>query len=163
GVGGAGTSGTGGVNAMRGQRRLAWAALILTILAGCGSSSDAPPPASGTLAGCDDLVVSAESAPARPLPDLDLPCFVGGEPVALDRLRGPAVLNLWASWCEPCRRELPVMQRFAEQADGRVEVIGIVVSDRPHAAAALAEDLGVTFPALEDRDDQLRPLIGARG
>lgn len=150
---------------MSGRLRFAWAALLVTIVVGCGGS-DEPPSATATatapVADCADLV-AADSSPAQPLADLTLPCLADGEPVALDRLRGPAVVNLWASWCGPCRQELPVMQRLAQRAEGRVQVVGVVVSDRPAAAAALAEDLGVTFPAVEDRQDQLRPLIGARG
>lgn len=147
------------------------AAVALTaLLAGCGAGggsagepTPAPPSSSSPLADCSDLLAGPRPTPEDPLPALTLPCFTGGEPVALDQLRGPAVVNLWASWCSPCRDELPVMQRLAERADGRLQVVGVVVSDRPAAAAALAEDLGLTFPALEDRDDRLRPRLGAAG
>src|SRR5690606_472439 len=113
----------------------------------------AAPSPSSPLAGCSDLLAGPPPEPEDPLPAVTLPCFSDGEPVALDQVRGPAVVNLWASWCPPCRDELPVMQRLADRAAGRLRVVGVVVSDRPAAAAALAEDLGLTFPALDDRDD----------
>lgn len=149
---------------MRRRWRYVSAALLLVVLAACGGDvgdedGGSPPPS--PLADCADLV--ADEQPGQPLPALTLPCFTDGEAVALDRLRGPAVVNLWASWCEPCRRELPVMQRLAERADGQLQVIGVVVSDRPAAAAAIAEELGITFPAVVDQQDAVRPRIGARG
>lgn len=101
-------------------------------------------------------------APAA-LPDLALPCFTGGEPYHLADLRGPAVVNLWASWCPPCRQELPVLQRYADQAAGRVHVVGVIVGDRPEAAASLAEDLGITFPSLADPERQLPVRVGVVG
>jgi thiol-disulfide isomerase/thioredoxin len=87
---------------------------------------------------------------------LTLPCFAGGAPVRLDALGRPAVLNLWASWCSPCRAELPVVQKFADAAGGSVAVLGVVTNDTRTAAAAFAEDIGVTFPAVFDKDAALQ-------
>lgn len=102
----------------------------------------------------------AGGSAAVALPALTLPCLAGGEPVALDRLRGPAVVNLWASWCEPCREELPMLQRYADRVVGRIRVIGVVTGDDRTRAIALGEELGVTFPALYDRDRQLIAAVG---
>lgn len=149
----------------RGRWRPAVAAgsLMVLLAAGCGAA-DAPGPApSSPLADCSGVAAVGRPDPRQPLPELSLSCLAGGEPVALDQVRGPAVVNLWASWCLPCRQELPVLQRLADRAEGRLQVVGVVVSDRPAAAAALAEELGVTFPALEDPDDLVRPRLGAAG
>jgi thiol-disulfide isomerase/thioredoxin len=87
---------------------------------------------------------------------LTLPCFAGGAPVQLAALGRPAVLNLWASWCAPCRTELPVMQRFADASGGSVAVLGVVTGDTRDAAAAFAEDVGVTYPSVFDKDSALQ-------
>jgi thiol-disulfide isomerase/thioredoxin len=128
------------------------------------------------LAGCDrDPVVEVDSplrpcpatasahptagAGGRSLPEISLPCFTGGRPVALAALGRPAVINLWASYCPPCRTELPELQRFAD-ATPDVTVLGVVTGDRRSAAASLATDLGITFASVDDPD---RRLLGALG
>ena len=80
--------------------------------------------------------------PEGRLPDLRLPCFTGGEPVGLDAVRGPAVINLWASWCGPCRKELPAFQRLAGRTGGQLHVVGVDTRDDREAAQSLAADLG---------------------
>lgn len=100
----------------------------------------------------------------RPLPRLTLPCLVGESTVEVGALRGPAVINLWASWCPPCLKELPVFQRFADQAGGAVRVVGVNSGDDRDAAQSLGADFGLRFPSLFDRDKRLlrhakRPLV----
>jgi thiol-disulfide isomerase/thioredoxin len=107
---------------------------------------------------------SAASDADRALPDITLPCLGGGEPVALDELRGPLVVNLFAQWCEPCRDELPYYQRLHEEGGDRVRVLGIDYLDtQPDGAIALARAAGVTFPLLADPDGALRADLRVRG
>jgi thiol-disulfide isomerase/thioredoxin len=100
------------------------------------------------------------SASGAGLPDLELPCFTGGQPVRLTELRGPAVVNLWASWCGPCRDELPVMQRLADRAGGRLHVLGVDVGDGRDAAASFGAGRQVTMPTLYDRERRLLSALG---
>ncbi|BFU41916.1 TlpA family protein disulfide reductase [Krasilnikovia sp. MM14-A1004] len=122
----------------------------------------APPPsaaasAAGAAAGGQEAGGSGAGAA---LPDLELPCFTGGAPVRLAGLRGPAVVNLWASWCEPCRTELPAMQRLAAQSAGTLTVVGVDTGDDRDAAAGFATDKRVTMPTLYDRDRKLITALG---
>ena len=90
------------------------------------------------------------------LPAVTLPCFGGGPSVDLSTLRGPLVVNLWASWCGPCRNEMPVLQQFAEQYGDQVPVLGIDYSDpQTGQAMALVEDTGATYPLLADPQSEL--------
>ncbi|MEU8000838.1 TlpA disulfide reductase family protein [Catellatospora sp. NPDC049111] len=92
------------------------------------------------------------------LPELALECMAGGEPVRLSALRGPLVINLWASWCTPCRQELPAFQRLADS--GRVPVLGVVTEDSRDAAAWLADELKVSLPSVYDRSGALKAAAG---
>jgi thiol-disulfide isomerase/thioredoxin len=86
---------------------------------------------------------------------ITLPCFNGGAAVNLSGLGRPAVLNLWASWCGPCRTELPVFQQYADSGPP-VTVLGVVTGDTRTAAASFAEDVHVTFPAVFDHDAKVQ-------
>jgi len=88
------------------------------------------------------------------LPAITLPCLGGGVDVHLAGLRGtPMVLNLWASWCGPCREELPVLQEFSERAGDELLVLGVDFEDpSPAAALQLLEESGVTYPQVADFD-----------
>lgn len=98
------------------------------------------------------------------LPEVTLPCLGGGPDVELSSLRGPLVVNLWANWCGPCRRELPIYQEFAEKYAGRVGVLGVdykdVMVDR---ALAMAQDTGATYPQLADPAGDLDATEAFRG
>jgi thiol-disulfide isomerase/thioredoxin len=92
-------------------------------------------------------------------PDLALACFAGGGEVRLDALGRPAVVNLWASWCEPCYTELPALDAFAEHSG--VLVIGVATKDpsRDRVQGAL-DNLTLRLPILYDPDGQLLTALG---
>jgi thiol-disulfide isomerase/thioredoxin len=118
----------------------------------------APGTAAPGTAGVGAAGVGASAA--ADLPDLTLPCFTGGQPVRLAGLRGPAVLNLWGTWCGPCRDELPAVQRLADRTAGRLLVVGVNTRDDRPAAASFGVDKGIRMPTLYDRDTRLMVALG---
>jgi thiol-disulfide isomerase/thioredoxin len=73
-----------------------------------------------------------------------------GAPFSLSVWRGtPIILNFWASWCAPCRDELPALQALHEAG---FRVVGVNVGELPQVAATFAAAYGVTFPNLTDAD-----------
>ena len=85
--------------------------------------------------------------PGTPAPALRLPGLDGGQ-VDLAALRGrPVVVNFWATWCEPCVREFPLLRQAAaaHRAD-RLAVVGVLTSDRPAAARDFVRAYGATWP-----------------
>lgn len=69
------------------------------------------------------------------------------------------VLVFFASWCGPCRRELPEVQAYAESAPSDVRVIGVAANDGPDAAAAFLDELGVNILAVSDEDGSVTSSI----
>jgi thiol-disulfide isomerase/thioredoxin len=109
------------------------------------------------LSGCS----SDDEAPKKAdrLPDVSLSALTTGESVDLASLRGPMVVNLWASWCVPCRRELPLYQAYSVRYAGKVDVLGIDFQEtRPDAAQELATESGVKYPLYADPDGALRAV-----
>ncbi len=94
------------------------------------------------------------------LPEVTLDRLDGSGAVALAASDGtPRVVNLWATWCVPCRKELPAFDEVAAAAGDEVEVIGVNVGDGPGAASDLVDELGVTFPQLLDRDSEVTAAL----
>lgn len=142
---------------------------VVALVAGCGAGTGALPPdqtARSKAALCVPSGGSTGAGPSQstqPLPDLTLPCFGAGQDVRITRLGAPAVINLWASWCGPCRVELPAFQRYAERVGERLRVVGVNTEDTRPAAQSLVDDLHLTFPMLYDRQGSLRKALGTGG
>ena len=119
------------------------------------------------LTGCS----STEKVRPERLPDVSLANLDGGPALDLRSVRGPAVVNLWAAWCVPCKRELPIYADFARKHTGRVSVLGIDFQETDDKAAAdLMRTSKVEYPVVSDPDGDLHPrglpeilLIGADG
>ena len=146
------------------------AALVLaTLLAGCTSvDQQAPLHTRGVApdAATDDAILPCPDQADvtvkgdQVLPPLALDCLGGGT-LNLGRAPGvPTVVNLWASWCTPCRDELPLMQQLSDDAGGKVQVLGVVSKDGVDQATSFASDAGATFPSAFDGDGELMTQLG---
>ena len=150
-------------------RRLLVAVLAVAVLAGCAPTTEKDPTELAREQGAKvdvdtpqlrEIRADARIADCKPgtaakvdggLPDQELACLGGGPSVNLSTLRGPMVVNLWAVWCTPCRRELPILQEFHEKYGDQVAVLGVDYNDtQPKQALQLAKKSGVTYPLLAD-------------
>jgi thiol-disulfide isomerase/thioredoxin len=89
-------------------------------------------------------------------------CLADGRSVDIAKtLQAPVLVNLWATWCEPCKTELPVLARYAQEP-GAIRVVALGVESRPADALELLTALHVRLPALLDEDgkakDKLHPV-----
>lgn len=114
---------------------------------------DCPAPSGSTGAG--------SPGPGSELPPLTLECLGGGPDTVLSDVSGPAVVNLWASWCGPCEEELPLLAELDRTTGDRLTVLGVDYQDPdPSAALDLLARAGATYPQLADPGgslaDQLR-------
>ena len=115
-----------------------------------GVAPSGPAAPTGSAGAADSGGTGSSPAPAggggSRLPELVLSCFTGGAPVTLRDIQGPAVINVWASWCPPCRQELPAFQRLSVRAAGQLQVIGVNSRDSRDGAQAIGEDFGIRVP-----------------
>lgn len=147
----------------------------VALLAGCGGSghtavttaaeaTDRPvatiderpdgPPVACT--GLDHVLSQGAGKPGKALPDLTLPCLGGGSAVALRSLRGPAVLNVWASWCGPCADEIGYLVTVEKLLHSQVRFIGLDLTDEAADGRTWNDNYGVSWPSLRDPHGAVR-------
>jgi cytochrome c biogenesis protein CcmG/thiol:disulfide interchange protein DsbE len=138
------------------------AAALLLCLASCGGSGDEAPAAK-----TPDYRSALAGAP-KPLARL----YLHGDRLVtagtqafqaqLDALRGyPVVVNKWASWCVPCRREFPFLQRLSARYGKRVAFVGVDAKDSNAAARTFLGEYPLPYPSYTDPDQNISRLLGA--
>ncbi len=79
-------------------------------------------------------------------------------------LRGkPAAINFWASWCEPCRKESPELERLFWSLHGRAALVGVDYSDDAASARSFIREFHLTYPMLRDPDGLVGDRYGVTG
>ena len=141
-------------------------ALFLAVLAawagtGCGADDSGtggtPPDYEKVLAGSPPRLAALH----RQANEL-LPGGVDAYEERIAELRGyPAVVNVWASWCGPCRFEFPSFQRAAATYGKRVAFLAIDSQDSDDAAATFLREEPVPYPSYTDPDEEIVESIGA--
>ena len=146
---------------------LAMAILILTpfLLNGCSADSSATGSgaaevgAQGFVAG-DGSLTLLDPQDRQPAPEVSGTTLAGKEFSTSDHLGEVVVLNVWASWCAPCRSEAPALSSvWTDTKDQGVQFVGLVTRDSPASAQAFAERFNLGYPHLLDDDGSLQLLF----
>ena len=100
----------------------------------------------------------------RAAPDFELQLLDGGT-LSSEELKGePVVLNFWASWCKPCREEMPAFERMWQRyRDEGVQIVGVNLQDSAEGAREFVDEIHVTYPIALDSDGSLAADLGVRG
>ncbi|MDJ0769059.1 MAG: TlpA disulfide reductase family protein [Ilumatobacter sp.] len=124
------------MTARRRRRSLLFAASAL-VLAACGSSDGGGDP-------------SADGDGGERLPDVAIEELATGEPGSLADIEGPAVVNLWATWCAPCRAEIPDFESVHRARGDEVRFVGINIGEGSDRALDFLDEVGASYDQFLD-------------
>lgn len=122
-----------------------------SIVASCGGGD----------AASDAIVPSVDAEAGDALPDVDIVPLAGGQSISLADVDGPAVVNLWATWCAPCRREIPDFEAVHRARGDEVRFVGINIGEDADDAAAFLAEVGATYEQYLDPEGYVVTELGA--
>jgi thiol-disulfide isomerase/thioredoxin len=140
---------------------LAALALAAALTAGCGSApggdyGGSHPDYAKALAGSPPPLAALHRQADRLLP--------GGNAAYEKRLAGlrgyPIVVNVWASWCGPCREEFPILQKLSAHLGKKVAFLGVNSQDADDAAATFLREAPLSYPSYTDPHKEIVDAIG---
>jgi len=137
---------------------VAWVAVLTYALGRMSSVASAADPLFGELG-------VAHVRGGVQAPDFELPTSDQNDTVALKRLRGKVVfINFWATWCPPCREEMPSMERLHKEfKDQGLAVLAVNIQESSKQVARFMKNFQLSFPALLDSDLKVTGLYQVRG
>ena len=128
------------------------AALSLLLVTSCAAPTT---DIAGVLVSCTTLQTQNVAKP------IEIGCLDGSVGASVNALRGPAIINVWGSWCAPCKEEMPILRSFYAKAIGKLQLVGVDVEE---ASIKDGQEFvlknGVTWPNLFDRDGSTRAYFG---
>ncbi len=135
------------------MKRIALLVSTLLLLSGCANSVE---PIAGKVITCSEINIDKSITDG-----VQLPCLDGGEGGYLQGLRGPMILNVWASWCYECGVEMPYLRSFYAKVQGKVSLVGVDVEEKNiEAGQKYVESHGMTWPNFFDADGSSRGYLG---
>ena len=113
------------------------------------------------ISGCGESPVAAVGKPAPNLDTVDMK----GDVWSLSKQKGQVVfVNFWATWCAPCREEMPSMQQlYAKMPKDKFKMVALYNRDKPELVKNFVTKLGITIPILDDQQNILGERYGLTG
>jgi thiol-disulfide isomerase/thioredoxin len=135
------------------MKRLSILFVALLFLSGCTTTPSAI--SKGKLVDCSSLSVNPS------VQGTQLDCLNGSAGIFIEALRGPAIVNVWGSWCGPCQDEIPLFVDFYSRAKGKLVLVGIDVEEAQITDGRhFVETRGITWPNLYDPDGRTASSLG---
>lgn len=128
--------------------------LLLIVLTGCSSQSSVVPKL-GEVVGCDSIPLGTATG------GLEFPCLDGKSTINFSQMHGPLIVNVWGSWCAPCKDEIPMIRSFYSKNQSKVHIVGVDVEEAKRSdGAEFVVANGMTWPILVDPDARSRGFFG---
>ena len=135
------------------MRRALVVVVLLLLLTACSPSSSY---VKGEVVSCEAITQDATFVGG-----VELECLDGTTGAQLGALKGPMILNVWGSWCGPCKEEIPIFRSFYEKAKDKVSLVGIDVEESSiEDGRKFVASSGITWPNLYDPDGRSREYFG---
>lgn len=130
-----------------------------------GSKADPLPPIAIDACPAPETLLAPAEEPrsGKRLPDVTLACLGHAGEVRMRALgKVPTVVNLWASWCHPCRTEMPEFQKVHADLGDKVRFLGVDTNDHERQARGAIQNAAITYANVVDKDRRIQLGVGSR-
>ena len=134
-------------------RRLVVFAIVVAVAAWAGWTALREPDLPDFVASGDPVALPVDGS----FPSVGLDEF---EAILVGQRGRPVVVNIWASWCAPCRTEMPLLESAAETYAGEAVILGVASNDDPAEAQDFLRELGLSYPNVFDTTGEIRVALG---
>ena len=141
------------------MRKLSVLLITTLLLSSCATGEQLPTAAPGVIPSCDEIDISKETSEV-----LKMPCLYGSSEINYHNIKGPIVINVWASWCTGCKEEMPYfVDLYANPIfkSGEIKLLGIDVDEKnADSGTNFIKSNGMSWPHLEDIDSRSKLVFG---
>ena len=141
------------------MRKLSLLIVITLLLSSCSTGEKTPTAALGDIPSCDQIDTSKVTEKT-----LQMPCLDGLSEINFHSIKGPIIVNVWASWCEGCKEEMPYfIDLYANPVfkSGEIKLLGIDVDEKnADSGPNFIKSYGMRWPHLEDVDGRSKIVFG---
>ena len=139
------------------MRKLSILLIMALLITGCTSSTKVNSP--GFVSPCDQIKLAASAEKS-----VVLPCLDGVGEINFYQIKGPLVINVWGSWCEGCKQEMPYFVELYQNPvfkRGEIQMLGVNVEEKSRqAAVTYIQKSGMSWPNLEDTSGVSKSIFG---
>jgi len=140
-------------------RKLSVLMITALLLSSCSTAEQLPTAALGVIPSCDEIDTSKKTSEV-----LKMSCLDGTSEINYHSIKGPIVINVWASWCTGCKEEMPYFIDLYENPifnSGEIKLLGIDVDEKnADSGPNFIRSYGMSWPHLEDTDGRSKLVFG---
>ena len=141
------------------MRKLSLLIVITLLLSGCSTGYKIPTLALSDIPSCDQIDISKVTKKT-----LQMNCLDGSSTINFHSIKGPIIVNVWASWCEGCKEEMPYfidLYAYPVFKNGEIKLLGIDVDEKnADSGPNFVKSYGMSWPHLEDVDGRSKLIFG---